>query len=112
MFARVTLFEIDTMRLPLQEGERLFAEQVLPRVRAQDGFRGLYLMRTPEGKGMVLTLWESEQAAQSGVESGFYQEQVAKFVTFMRQPPGREHYEVTLVELAATATDKSAPGLR
>jgi heme-degrading monooxygenase HmoA len=103
MFARVTLFEIDTTRLPLQEGERIFTEQALPRVRQQEGFRGVYLMRTPEGKGMVLTLWEGEEAAQRGIESGFYQEQVGTFVTFMRQPPGREQYEVVLVDLPSDA---------
>jgi heme-degrading monooxygenase HmoA len=99
MFARVTLFEIDTTRLPLQEGEQIFMEKVLPRVRQQDGFRGVYLMRTPEGKGMVLTLWESEEAAQRGIQSGFYQEQVGTFVTFMRQAPGREQYEVVVADL-------------
>jgi hypothetical protein len=109
MFARVTLFEIDTTRLPLQEGEQLFTEQVLPRVRQQAGFRGVYLMRTPEGKGMVLTLWESEEAAERGIESGFYQEQVGTFVTFMRQPPGREQYEVVLAEVASDIAAGKGP---
>jgi heme-degrading monooxygenase HmoA len=101
MFARTTLFEVDTLRMPLEQAERLFEEQVLPLIKHQPGFAGLYVMRTPEGKGMVLTLWESEQAAQSGIESGYYQEQVSKFVTFMRQPPGREHYEVIVAEVPA-----------
>jgi heme-degrading monooxygenase HmoA len=109
MFARVTPFEIDTTRLPLQEGEQLFTEQVLPRVRQQEGFRGVYLMRTPEGKGMVLTLWQSEEAAERGIESGFYQEQVGTFVTFMRQPPGREQYEVVLVDLASDIAAGKGP---
>jgi heme-degrading monooxygenase HmoA len=103
MFARTTLFEIDTVRMPLDDAQRLFLEQVLPQLKRQPGFRGLYLMRTPEGKGMVLTLWESEQAAESGIESGYYQEQIAKFVTFMRQPPGREHYEVVHAEVTPEA---------
>jgi heme-degrading monooxygenase HmoA len=103
MFARITLFEIDTLRMPLDEAERLFEEQVAPLIRHQPGFKGLYVMRTPEGKGMVLTLWENEQAAQTGIESGYYQEQIAKFITFMRQPPGREHYEVIHAELAPGA---------
>lgn len=101
MFARTTLFEVDTLRMPIDQAERLFQEQVLPLIKHQPGFAGLYVMRTPEGKGMVLTLWESEQAAQSGIESGYYQEQVSKLVTFMRQPPGREHYEVIVAEVPA-----------
>jgi heme-degrading monooxygenase HmoA len=94
MFARVTLFEIDTLRTTIDDVQRLFDEEVLPLVEQQPGFAGCYVLRTPEGKGMVITLWQSEEAARSGIESGYYQEQLAKFVTFMRQPPGREHYEV------------------
>lgn len=106
MFARATLFEIDTVRTTVDDAQRLFDEQVLPLVQQQPGFVGVYVMRTPEGKGMILTLWKDEQAAQAGIESGYYQAQVAKFVTFMRQPPGREHYEVVEVRIqpeAATA---------
>lgn len=103
MFARVTLFEIDTLRIPIEDAERLFDEQVVPLLEQQPGFEGLYVMRTPEGKGMVLSLWKSEKEAQSGIESGYYQAQIAKFVTFMRQPPGREHYEVTRARLAPDA---------
>lgn len=104
MFARTTLFEVDTLRMPLEDAERLFQEQVLPLIKHQPGFTGVYVMRTPEGKGMVLTLWDNEQAAQSGIESGYYQEQIAKFITFMRQPPGREHYEVIVAEVPARAS--------
>jgi len=103
VFARVTLFEIDTLRIPIEDAERLFDEQVVPLLEQQPGFEGLYVMRTPEGKGMVLSLWKSEKEAQSGIESGYYQAQIAKFVTFMRQPPGREHYEVTRARLAPDA---------
>ena len=85
--------------MPLAEAERLFTEQVLPLVRQQPGFAGVLVMRTQEGKGMVVSLWESEHAAQSGIESGYYQEQVAKFITFMRQAPGRESYEVIVAEV-------------
>lgn len=98
MFARTTLFEIDTMRISLDDAEKAFVEDVVPAIRQQPGYQGVYVMRTPEGKGMVITLWDSEAAAQSGLESGYYQEQVGKFVTFMKQPPGREHYEVAYAD--------------
>ena len=103
MFARVTPFEIDTMRIPLTEAERLFDELVVPQLRAQEGFAGFFVMRTPEGKGLVISLWESEAAAESTVESGYYGEQVSKFITFMRQPPGREQYEVVRAQMPAIA---------
>ena len=105
MFARVTLFEVDTLRTTLEAAEHLFDQQVLPLLEHQPGFAGYYIMRTPEGKGMVLTLWTSQRAAQSGVESGYYQQQVAKFLTFVRQPPGREHYEVTRARISPEAAN-------
>jgi heme-degrading monooxygenase HmoA len=103
MFARVTPFEIDTVRIPLSEAERLFDEQVVPRLEEQPGLTGFFVMRTPEGKGLVVSLWQTEAAAQAGLASGYYEEQVRKFVTFMRQPPGREHYEVIRAKLPANA---------
>jgi heme-degrading monooxygenase HmoA len=103
MYARVTPFEIDTLRIPLDDAERLFDEQVVPRLRQQSGLTGFFVMRTPEGKGLVVTLWESEQAANAGIESGYYDEQLAHFVTFMRQPPGRDHYQVIRAQVPADA---------
>lgn len=103
MYARVTPFEIDTLRIPLADAERLFDEQVVPILRQQAGLTGFYVMRTPEGKGLVITLWETAEAANAGIESGYYAEQVSHFVTFMRQAPGRDHYEVIRAQVPADA---------
>ena len=98
MFARITHFEIDTVRIGLGEALELFKEMILPEVRKQPGYLGVYVLQTPEGKGALVSLWASNEAAQGGVESGYYDEQVAKFLMFTRQPPGRDHYEVVFAE--------------
>lgn len=98
MYARVTQFEIDTMRTSLPDAVALFKERVLPRLRAQPTCDGVMAMTTPEGKGILLSFWETEAAADAAIESGFYDEQVSEFTMFLRQPPGREHYEVVLEE--------------
>jgi len=98
MFARITQFEIDTVRVSLEEALARFKEMILPEVRKQPGYLGVYVMRTPEGKGVLLSLWTSEQAAQAGMESGYYEEQISKFLMLTRQPPGRDHYEVVFAE--------------
>ena len=49
----------------------------------------------------MLTFWSSEEDAAAGVESGFYDEQVRKFVTIYRALPGRETYEIVLAEAPA-----------
>jgi heme-degrading monooxygenase HmoA len=99
MHARATQFEIDTVRVGLDEALEMFKELVLPALHAQPGYKGLYVMRTPEGQGLLLSLWETEAAARAGVESGYYDEQVSKFVMFTRQTPGRESYEVVYSEV-------------
>lgn len=102
MFARVTLFEIDTLRIGLDDALEKFRELIVPEARKQEGYEGMYVMRTPEGKGLVMSLWASEEAATAGLASGYYDEQVAKFVTVYRVPPGREHYEVVVAEPPGT----------
>lgn len=99
MYARVTSFEVDTLRIDMDSALQQFKETVLPAMREQEGYEGLLVLTTPEGKGMLVSLWDSEQTASSGIESGYYDKQVAKFVTFLRQPPGRDHYEVTFNEM-------------
>ena len=98
MFARVTLFEIDTLRTSLDDALEQFKELIVPEARKQEGYEGMYVMRTAEGKGVIMSLWASEEAAATGVTSGYYDEQVAKFVAVFRAPPGREHYEVVIAE--------------
>lgn len=98
MFARITLFEIDTLRISLDEALERFKELVVPETRKREGYEGLYVMRTPEGKGLIVSLWASEEAATAGIASGYYEEQVAKFLTLYHAPPGREHYEVVFAE--------------
>jgi heme-degrading monooxygenase HmoA len=98
MFARVTTFEIDTLRIDVGQALQRFKELVLPELRKQPGFEGLLVLDTPEGRGLLLSFWESEVSAKAGVESGYYIRQVSKFVMFVKESPGREHYEVVYSE--------------
>lgn len=102
MFARVTLFEIDTLRISLDDALERFKELVVPEMKKQAGYQGIYVMRTPEGKGVILSLWTDEEAAMAGVTSGYYDEQIAKFVSMFKAPAGRDHYEVVLAEAPGT----------
>lgn len=99
MFARVTLFEIDTLRISIAAALERFKESVMPEAQKLEGYQGLYVLGTPEGRGVIVSLWATEEAARAGVESGYYDEQLAKFVAVYRAPPGREHYEVFLADV-------------
>jgi heme-degrading monooxygenase HmoA len=98
MFTRVTLFEIDTLRISLDDALELFKKLVVPEAQKREGYKGMYVMRTPEGKGLIVSFWASKETAMSGLSSGYYDDQVKKFVTFYRSPPGREHYELVFSE--------------
>jgi hypothetical protein len=95
MYARVTLLEIDTVRVDMDDAVELFEQAVLPELRERPGYRGVYVLTTPEGKALLLTLWESADAATDSV---FYPAQLEKYATLFRAPPGRERYRVSLVD--------------
>ena len=98
MVARVTLAEIDTLRMPLAEALGVFESRIAPALREQDGFEGVYVLATPEGQALVMTLWDNAEAADAGVASGLYAAQVEQYVAVFRSPPGRELYDVVHVE--------------
>lgn len=97
MYSRVTLLEIDTLRADVDDVVQQFETTLLPVIREQPGFEGILVMVTPEGRGMVVSLWESEEAvaASAGLAAGAVEE----FVTLYRSPPGREHYRVAYAEM-------------
>jgi hypothetical protein len=76
---------------------------VLPALAEQDGYEGAYVLSTPDGKALVMTFWDGPEAADRGLASGFYAEQVEKFVTFYRASPGRETYDVVVAQTPAAA---------
>lgn len=107
--ARVTLAEVDTMRTSVDAAVELFRRSVLPALRAQQGYTGSYVLATPQGKAVVVTFWETDADAEKGIASGYYGEQVAKFVTFFRAPSGRETYGVALVDPGPEGAAEGAP---
>ncbi len=103
MVAQVTLADIDLVRVSLDAVTDLYRESVVPALHEEPGFCGVYGLATPEGKAMVITFWETEEDAQRHIATGVYDEQVQKFVTFYRATPGRESYQVMIVDMP-TAT--------
>ena len=104
MFARTTLLEIDTLRASVDDALSQFEEQVIPRLREQDGFAGVYALTTPEGKAMLITFWHTADEADANSDGGWYPAVLAEFTTFFKSPPGRERYEVRVALPPATLT--------
>jgi len=95
MFARVTHTQI----LPgkMDEATRINQDSVVPAAKQQKGFKGLYLLGNPKtGKGLTISLWDTEADMTAGEASGYYQQQVAKFKDIVSGPTVREAYEVSI----------------
>jgi heme-degrading monooxygenase HmoA len=101
VFSRVTQLEIDTMRVDVAGAAELFRDEVAPRLAEQDGYEGAVALVTPEGKGMIITFWETKAGAQD--VSGFASDELERNVTMFRSPPGREYYEVAFADMADVA---------
>lgn len=97
MFSRVTLLEIDTVRIGVDEATELFTSQVLPGLRAHEGFQGAVVLANDDGKGMIITVWETEEAAAAA--AGFSTDLLERYMALFRSPPGREYYHVAYAEM-------------
>jgi hypothetical protein len=98
MYARVTLLEIDMLRTTLDDALAQFRGRTLDRLRAQPGYRGVWVLATPEGKALLMSLWETEAQADVEADHHFYGEELGHFATLFRSVPGRDEYEVLLVD--------------
>ena len=101
MYARVTQLEVDLLRSDVDSALDLFKRSVVPSLEDQDGFEGVVALSTPDGKGLVLTFWSTEDAADASSETGFYADVLSQFVTVFRAPPGRERYQVRYADIMA-----------
>ena len=95
MYARVTFVQSPLDKV--DEGVEIMREHVVPASAQEKGFRGLYTLVDREtGKGMTITLWETEADMVTAESSGFYQQQLARFKGVFSAPPVRELYEVAV----------------
>ena len=95
MHARVSIAQSQPGKA--DEVIRIHRDSVVPAAKQQKGFKGLYLLTDRKtGKGITISLWETEADMTAGEASGFYQQQVAKFKDILSAPPVREAYEVTV----------------
>jgi len=97
MHSRVTLLDIDTLRVDVDDVVARYESEILPHVRDLPGYEGVAVMVTPEGKGMVVSFWDSEETVEAS--AGMAASAVEEFVTIYRAPPGREHYRVVFAEM-------------
>lgn len=99
MYARVTTFEGDPERL--EEGARIFREQVVPWLRDATGFRGIIVMVDREHEhALGISFWTTKEAATDAYGSGatLRDEVAASVGTTMT---GEELFEVVTAQALA-----------
>lgn len=94
MFARVIRFDAASPDGDLDAAQGTFERLLVPEMRKQAGYEGCYLLHTREGAGIVLSLWESEDAMRSSEAGGAYADQVEKFRPLLGRRPITDSYEV------------------
>ena len=98
MYARLTQFHVDPKDIDLDIAQGVFERLVVPEMRKQPGYEGCYLLRTESGKGAVVSLWESEDAAVSSETSGYYAEQLAKLMPLLGSSPEVDTFQVAFAD--------------
>jgi heme-degrading monooxygenase HmoA len=94
MYARVVHVQIQAGKL--DEATSIFQESIVPAAQEQAGFQGIFLLTNPEtGKGISVSLWDSEADMVAGEASGYYQAQIGKVGPLMAAAPVREQYTVS-----------------
>jgi len=95
MFARLTIVQVKKNKI--DETREIYEDSVIPAAKSQRGFRGAYLLSNRKsGKGVSITMWDSEEDAVANEQGGYYQQQLSKFKDFLTAPPVREGYEVAI----------------
>ena len=102
MHGRITFLEGSPEQL--EEGIEFVRSTILPAARELEGFRGiLSLSDRASGKGLTITLWETEEAMRASEErANQMRDEAARALG--GAIAGVERYEVTLSEMTAPAT--------
>ena len=97
MYARVTVVQGSPDKI--EQGIESFNSTVLPAVKAVGGYRGgLLLVDRTTGKGMGITLWESEDARRQGADA-VDEARAATIKAMGAEVPPVDEYEVAASDL-------------
>ncbi len=80
----------------IDEAIRIYRDSTVPALKQRQGFKGALLLTEPNtGKGVSITLWQTEADLQA-TETREFQTQIAQFAQVLAGPPTREEFEVSI----------------
>jgi heme-degrading monooxygenase HmoA len=95
MHARVTYDPIQPGKM--DEAIKVERDSILSAAKKQKGYEGLYFLTNRNtGKGMTISLWDTEADMAAAEGNGYYREQIAKLLPLVSGPAIKEHYEVNV----------------
>ena len=77
MHARVITFEVES-RVALDDAQEALERLVVPEMRRQPGYEGAYIFRDGHTHGLIVTLWDTEDALQSAEATSGLAEQMTR----------------------------------
>ncbi len=83
MYVTVSRFSASPRDADFDALQLLLERDVLPEVRHLNGYEGCYLLRAGYQEGMLLLLWETEDAAAAARKSGASAEALAGLLGLM-----------------------------
>lgn len=95
MFARVITVQAQPGKI--DEAATLYRDSVIPAAKQQNGFNSAMLLTDPvTGKGISITLWETEADQKAGEASGYVAQQLGKMAPLLAGQPVRESFVVSV----------------
>ena len=95
MFCRVTHVQAPEGRV--QEGLRLWYENVLPVTKGREGFQGaLSLVDVDSGKALSITFWEGEESLLASTEAEYHKQAIQRFGEFFENAHEPENFQLHL----------------
>ena len=94
MFARVITVQAQPGKV--DEAAMLYRDSVIPAAKQQKGFSGAMLLTDDvTGKGISITLWETEADQKASEAIGYVAQQLGKLAAVLAGPPPRESFRVS-----------------
>lgn len=96
VYARVT-----NIKFPPAVGTEVarVARGLAPVLRNRRGFEGLQVLTDPNGgEGIIISLWETEDAAKTSEAGSSYINQISMMSSFLYEPLAPKTYEVSVRE--------------
>jgi heme-degrading monooxygenase HmoA len=94
MFARVITVQAQPGKI--EEAAMIYSDSIIPAAKQQKGFKAAMLLTDPDtGKGISITLWETEADQKASDASGYVAKQLEKIAPLMAAAPVRESFVVS-----------------